>query len=81
MRIQKKIAFIFENDKGQTKSFSYAEVDYHISALALALKSEGIKKRDVVGIYLPMIPEAIFAILACSKIGAVHNTIFSGFSS
>ena len=76
-----KIAFIFENEKGQTKSFSYAEVDYHISALALALKSEGIKKRDVVGIYLPMIPEAIFAILACSKIGAVHNTIFSGFSS
>lgn len=55
-----KIAFIFENEKGQTKSFSYAEVNYHISALALALKSEGIKKRDVVGIYLPMIPEAIF---------------------
>jgi len=76
-----KIAFIFENEKGQTKRFSYAEVDYHISALALALKSEGITKRDVVGIYLPMIPEAIFAILACSKIGAVHNTIFSGFSS
>ncbi|MGA8483408.1 MAG: AMP-binding protein, partial [Nitrososphaeraceae archaeon] len=76
-----KIAFIFENEKGRTRSFSYAEVDYHISALALALKSEGIKKRDVVGLYLPMIPEAIFAILACSKIGAVHNTIFSGFSS
>ena len=72
---------IFENEKGRTRSFSYAEVDYHISALALALKSEGIKKRDVVGLYLPMIPEAIFAILACSKIGAVHNTIFSGFSS
>ena len=39
-----KIAFIFENEKGRTRSFSYAEVDYHISALALALKSEGIKK-------------------------------------
>ena len=48
-RVEKSVVFVnFENEKGQTKSFSYAEVDYHISALALALKSEGIKKRDVV---------------------------------
>ena len=74
-----RVAFIFENEKGQTRAFSYAEIDYHISALALALKSQGIEKGDVVGIYLPMIPQAIFSILACSKIGAVHNTIFTGF--
>jgi acetyl-CoA synthetase len=74
-----RIAYIFENEAGQIRQFSYAEIDYNISALALALKSQGIEKGDVVGIYLPMIPEAIFSILACSKIGAVHNTIFTGF--
>jgi acetyl-CoA synthetase len=73
-----KLAFIFENEKGEVRSFTYAEIDYHISALALALKSHGIAKGDIVGIYLPVIPEAIFSILACSKIGVVHNTIFSG---
>ena len=75
-----KIAFVFENERGRMRSFSYEEVNRHISALALALKSEGIRKGDVVAIYLPMIPEAIISILACSKIGAIHNTIFSGFS-
>lgn len=75
-----KIAFIFENEEGKTRKISYRELDYHVSALALALKNEGIKKGDVVGIYLPMVPEAIFSIFACSKIGAIHNTIFSGFS-
>ena len=74
-----RVAYIFENERGQIRQFSYAEIDYHISALALALKSQGIEKGDVVGIYLPMIPEAIFSILACSKIGAIHNTIFTGF--
>lgn len=75
-----KIAFIFENEKGEARKISYRDLDHYVCAFALALKNEGIKKGDVVGIYLPMIPEAIFAIFACSKIGAISNTIFSGFS-
>ncbi|MDQ3807127.1 MAG: AMP-binding protein [Thermoproteota archaeon] len=75
-----KIAYIFANEIGSTK-VTYRELDEQVSRLANALTTAGIKKGDVIAIYLPMIPEAFYAIFACSKIGAVHNTIFSGFSS
>jgi len=75
-----KIAYIFANGIGSTK-VTYRELDEQVSRLANALTTAGIKKGDVIAIYLPMIPEAFYAIFACSKIGAVHNTIFSGFSS
>jgi acetyl-CoA synthetase len=75
-----KIAYIFANESG-SKKVTYGELDEHVSRLAGALARAGIKKGDVVAIYLPMIPEAFYAIFACSKIGAVHNTIFSGFSA
>lgn len=75
-----KIAYIFSNERGSTK-ITYRELDEQVSRLAGALEKAGIKKGDRVAIYLPMIPEAFYAIFACSKIGAVHTTIFSGFSA
>jgi acetyl-CoA synthetase len=76
-----KIAYIFENAKGTTRRVSYKELAYEVNLLSCALKDAGIKKGDTVGIYMPLIPEALFAIFACSKIGAIHTTIFSGFNA
>ena len=76
-----KTAYIFANEFGSRK-VTYGELNDKVSNLAAALLLDaGIKKGDVVGIYLPMIPEAFFSIFACSKIGAVHTTTFSGFSA
>lgn len=75
-----KVAYIFVNEKGARK-VTYGQLDLEVGRLASALLDAGIRKGDVVGIYLPMIPEAFYAIFACSKIGAVHTTIFSGFSA
>ena len=75
-----KVAYIFANGR-DSKKITYGELDEHVSRLAGALEKAGIKKGDVVAIYLPMIPEAFYAIFACSKIGAVHTAIFSGFSA
>jgi acetyl-CoA synthetase len=75
-----KTAYIFANEHG-SKKVTYAELNDQVGRLAGALQNAGVKKGDVVAIYLPMIPEAFYAIFACSKIGAVHNTIFSGFSA
>jgi len=75
-----KVAYIFANERG-SKKITYGELDYNVSRLAGALEKAGIKKGDVIAIYLPMIPESFYAIFACSKIGAVHTTIFSGFSA
>ena len=76
-----KIAYYFVSEDGKTSEISYSELDYKVSKLANALKSLGVKKGDVIAIYLPMIEEAILAILAASKIGAIQTTIFSGYSS
>ena len=75
-----KVAYIFANEHGSRK-ITYRQLDEQVSKLAGALSAAGIKKGDVIAIYLPMIPEAFYAIFACSKIGAVHTTIFSGFST
>ena len=75
------IAFHFVSEDGQTSDTSYSELDSKVSKLANGLKSLGVKKGDVIAIYLPMIQEAILAILAASKIGAVQTIIFSGYSS
>ena len=76
-----KIAYHFVSEDGQTSDVPYSELDSKVSKLANGLKSLGIKKGDVVAIYLPMIEEAILAILAASKIGAIQTVIFSGYSS
>ena len=76
-----KMAYQFVSEDGCTSSISYSELDVKVSKLANGLKSMGVKKGDVLAIYLPMIEEAIIAILAASKIGAVQTVIFSGYSS
>ena len=76
-----KIAYYFESEDGISSHISYLELDLQASRLANGLKSIGVQKGDVVAIYLPMIKEAIVAILAAAKIGAVQTVIFSGYSS
>jgi len=76
-----KIVYHFVSEDGQTSKISYLELDSKVSKLANGLKSLGVKKGDVIAIYLPMIEEAIIAILAASKIGAIQTVIFSGYSS
>jgi acetyl-CoA synthetase len=75
-----RVAYVFAGPSG-SKKVTYGELDRQVSALANSLTGAGIRKGDVVGIYMPMGKEAICAILACSKIGAVHMTVFSGFGS
>jgi len=81
IRHPNKIAYHFVSEDNTTSKISYSELDSKVSKLANGLKSLGVKKGDVVAIYLPMIEEAILAILAASKIGAVQTVIFSGYSS
>ncbi len=76
-----KIAYHFVSEDGQISKISYSELNSKVSKLANGLKSLGVKKGDVIAIYLPMIEEAILAILAASKIGAIQTVIFSGYSS
>jgi acetyl-CoA synthetase len=75
-----KTAYIFASENG-SKKVTYGQLDSEVGRLASALKEAGVGKGDVVGIYLPMVPEAFYAAFACSKIGAVHATVFSGFSA
>ena len=77
-----KIAIIWEGDKpGIERKITYGELLSEVCKLANVLKHYGIKKGDTVAIYLPMIPEAAFSMLACARIGAIHSVIFGGFSS
>lgn len=76
-----KIAYYFISEDKTVSKISYAELDIKVSKLANALKSIGIKKGDIVAIYLPMIEQLILAILACAKIGAIQTVIFSGYST
>lgn len=74
-------AFIWEgDDPADSKHISYAELHRQVSQLANVLKTRGVKKGDRVCIYMPMIPEAAYAMLACTRIGAVHSVVFGGFS-
>ncbi len=74
-------AIIWEGDSpGEDKAISYAELHREVSIFSNILKSCGVKKGDRVCIYMPMIPEAAFAMLACARIGAVHSVVFGGFS-
>jgi len=74
-------AIIWEGDEpNQDKTVSYRELHAQVCRLANALKSRGVKKGDRVCIYMPMIPEAAYAMLACARIGAVHSVVFGGFS-
>ncbi|MDR0277436.1 MAG: acetate--CoA ligase [Paucimonas sp.] len=74
-------AFIWEgDDPNHSASLSYRQVHQQVCRLANVLKQRGVKKGDRVCIYMPMIPEAAFAMLACARIGAIHSVVFGGFS-
>jgi propionyl-CoA synthetase len=66
---------------GQTRTISYAELKQEVAALAAVLLDMGVARGDRVIIYMPMIPEAAFAMLACARIGAVHSVVFGGFAA
>lgn len=74
-------AFIWEgDDPAKSSKISYRQLHQNVSRLANVLKSRGVKKGDRVCIYMPMIPQAAYAMLACTRIGAVHSVVFGGFS-
>jgi acetyl-CoA synthetase len=76
-----QVAIIWEGDNPEeSKKITYKELHEEVSRLANVLKARGVKKGDTVSIYLPMIPEAAYAMLACARVGAVHSIIFGGFS-
>ena len=75
-----KVAFHWRGEEGEERDVTYTELLADTQRIANALKARGIGKGDVVGIFLPMIPEAAAAMLACARIGAVHNVVFGGFS-
>jgi acetyl-CoA synthetase len=77
-----KLALIWVSEDGQeTRTFSYYSLNREVMTWANVLKAMGVSKGDRVTIYLPRIPEIVFAMLACAKIGAVHSVVFAGFSS
>ena len=77
-----KIAIIWEgNEPGEDATITYAQLHEQVSKFANVLKSRGVQKGDRVSIYMPMVPEAAVAMLACARIGAVHSVVFGGFSA
>jgi acetyl-CoA synthetase len=76
-----RVAFHWAGEDGERRSITYGELYRDVQRLANALKALGLGKGDVVGIYLPMIPEVVVAMLACARIGAPHNVVFGGFAA
>jgi acetyl-CoA synthetase len=76
-----KAAIIWEGEPGDSRTITYAQLHREVCQFANVLKNLGVKKGDTVGVYMPMIPEAAVAMLACARIGAVHSVVFGGFSA
>ncbi len=76
-----KTAIIFEGEQGDTRHISYKELHGDVCAMANVLKSQGVVSGDRVVIYMPMTPEAVIAMQACARIGAIHSVVFGGFSA
>ena len=76
-----RVAFYWHGEEGEEREVTYADLHRDVQRLANALKDRGIGQGDVVGIFLPMIPEVVVAMLACARIGAPHNVVFGGFSA
>jgi acetyl-CoA synthetase len=76
-----KVAYHFEGEPGDARDITYADLLANVSRAANALEALGVQAGDRVAIYLPMIPEAAVAMLACARIGAVHSVVFGGFSA
>ncbi len=75
-----KLAIIWEGEPGDVKTYSYHALNREVSKFANVLKSMGVKKGEIVTIYMPQIPELVIAMLACAKIGAAHSVVYGGFS-
>jgi len=73
-----KTAIVWEGEPGETRRLSYAELHREVCRFANVLKGLGIRKGDVVSIYMPMVPELAVAMLACARIGAIHSVVFAG---
>ena len=76
-----RVAFHWRGEEGEERDVTYADLHRDVQKFANALKDRGIGPGDVVGIFLPMIPEVVVAMLACARIGAPHNLVFGGFSA
>ncbi|HEX5618506.1 MAG TPA: AMP-binding protein, partial [Solirubrobacteraceae bacterium] len=76
-----RVAFHWRGEEGEERDVTYADLHRDVQKFANALKDRGIGQGDVVGIFLPMIPEVVVAMLACARIGAPHNLVFGGFSA
>ncbi len=76
-----RVAFHWRGEEGEERDLTYADLHRDVQRFANALKDLGIGKGDIVGIYLPMIPEVVVAMLACARIGAPHNVVFGGFAA
>ena len=76
-----RVAFHWRGEEGEEEDITYADLLRDTQKFANALKELGIEKGDIVGIFLPMIPEVVVAMLACARIGAPHNVVFGGFSA
>jgi acetyl-CoA synthetase len=76
-----KVAYHWRGEQGEERDVTYADLHRDVQRFANALKQLGVRAGDVVGIYLPMIPEVVVAMLACARIGAPHNVVFGGFSA
>jgi acetyl-CoA synthetase len=79
--LENKTAILFEGEPGDRRKVTYGELSRQVNQLANGLRALGVKKGDRVGIYLPMVPEAAVAMLACARVGAVHSVVFGGFSA
>ena len=75
-----KLALIWEGEPGDLRTFSYHALNREVSKFANVLKSMGVKKGEIVTIYMPQIPELLISMLACAKIGAAHSVVYGGFS-
>ncbi len=75
-----RVALIWRGEEGEERKLTYSDLLADVKRLANALTDQGVEKGDVVGIYLPMIPEVVVSMLACARIGAPHNVVFGGFS-
>jgi acetyl-CoA synthetase len=76
-----KVAILWEGEPGDTRTLTYRQLHEEVNRFAAALHSIGVSKGDRVTIYMPMVPEAAIAMLACTRIGAMHSVVFGGFSA
>jgi acetyl-CoA synthetase len=78
---ENKAALIFEGEPGDVRTITYKQLYFEVAKLANVFANLGVGKGDRVAIYMPMVPEAVFAMLACARVGAIHTVVFGGFSA